>query len=396
LLSALANGRFTAYLIGAALADCGYWVAYVAQGWLVLRLTNSPFWLGMIGASSYLPFLLFSLPGGTLADRFDRRMLISSGNLAIAAVAALAALLVARDAITIVVLAVLTFVLGTLLAIEAPVDRAWFYDLVEGKRLGVSIALSSLEWSVARTVGPAIGGLAVATIGLAAGYATFALMVLPIAVLAIVLSVRDRNRPASAASDDESTGKQNGNERNIITFSIVIAIFTATIIPYITFLPDIARNTLGLDARGYGLLAACGGIGSMTGALALGAIGEVPHKGRAVPIIAVVGAALLALFTLMRSPLAAGAILVVMGAIDTVTWALANTYVQQCASDARRGRANAIFALAFGGGIPIGNFVLGAIAGRYGSLVALEWSAAVAAASAALFWVLAPRAREAA
>ena len=85
-----------------------------------------------------------------------------------------------------------------------------------------------------------------------------------------------------------------------------------------------------------------------------------------------------------------------MGAIDTVTWALANTYVQQCASDERRGRANAIFALAFGGGIPIGNFVLGTIAGRYGSLVALECSAAVAAVSAAFFWVLAPRAREAA
>ena len=97
-----------------------------------------------------------------------------------------------------------------------------------------------------------------------------------------------------------------------------------------------------------------------------------------------------------RHAVAAGAILVVMGAIDTMIWSLVNTYVQECASDARRGRANAIFALAFGGGIPIGNLAIGALAGRYGSLLALECSAAVGAASAVVFWVAAPRARDAA
>lgn len=396
MFAALANRRLTAYLLSAMLADCGYWVAYVAQGWLVLRMTNSPFWLGMVGASSNLPFLLFSLPGGVLADRFDRRALAAIGNLAIAALAALAAALVYRDAMTIALLVALTFVIGTLIALEAPVDRAWFYDLIEGKRIGTSTALSSLEWSVARTLGPAIGGLAVATVGLGAGYLVFAVSVLPLAVMAIALAMIDRRRQLAAPVEETPGSPRDGSERNIITFSLLVAIFTATVIPYISFLPDIARNTLGLDARGYGLLAACGGAGSIGGAIVLGTLGELKHKGRIIPIIAVAGAALLALFTLSRQAVVAGAILVVMGAIDTVVWSLASTYVQECASDARRGRANAIFALAFGGGIPIGNLALGAIAGRYGSLVALECSAAVAAASAAVFWLAAPRAREAA
>ena len=166
MLSALANGRFAAYLISAALADAGYWVAYVAQGWLVLRLTNSPFWLGMIGASSYLPFLLFSLPGGTLADRFDRRMLVAVGNLGIAAIAAVAAVLVARDAITITVLAVLTFVLGTLLARSRrrSTERG---STIWSARANASASRSrSRPWSGASRArfGPAVGGLAIATV----------------------------------------------------------------------------------------------------------------------------------------------------------------------------------------------------------------------------------------
>jgi predicted MFS family arabinose efflux permease len=351
----------------------------------------------MIGATANLPFLIFALPGGALADRFDRRVLVAIGNLAITLVAFALAGLIASGAITIAFLAVMTFAIGALLALEGPIDRAWMYDLIRGERLGTSTALSSLEWSVARTAGPALGGVAIATIGVAAGYAAFAASVVPLALLAIGLLTIDRSHEDRAAKRDAGAAPaRDERERLIVTFSLLVATFTATVTPYVSFLPDIARNTLGLDARGYGLLAACGGVGSIGGALALSMIGEVPHKGRIVPIVAVAGAALLALFTTVRHAVAAGAVLVAMGAVDTMAWALANTYVQQCASDRHRGRANAIFALSFGGGIPIGNLLLGSLAGRYGSLVALELSAGVAACSAVAFWFAAPRAREAA
>jgi predicted MFS family arabinose efflux permease len=394
--TSLANRRFTAYLLTAALADIGYWIAYVAQGWLVLKLTNSPFWLGTVGAASNVPFLVFSLPGGALADRFNRSALVALASAAISLVALVLAVLAQRGAITIGLLVALTFLLGTLFALSAPIDRAWMYDLVEGRGIGTATALSSLEWSVARTLGPALGGVATATIGVAAGYAALGALALPLMLLALTLARVERTRHSPCISPGEPLAPKAADERRIVAMSLLVAAFTASVIPYISFLPDIARNTLRLDARGYGLLAACGGIGSILGAMMISALGELEHKGRLVPMIVTGGAVLLALFTILRAVPAVALVLVLMGGIDTAAWTLSNTYVQECASDERRGRANAIMLLAFGGGIPIGNLVLGTIAGRYGSLVALQFSAGVACAAAALFWFGARQARDAA
>jgi MFS family permease len=391
MLAALSNRRFIAYLITAALSDGGYWIAAIAQGWLVVKLTNSPFWLGTVAAVTQLPFLLFSLAGGDLADRFDRRAIVAINNGFIAAIALTTALLVANGTISVWWLLVLGFAAGTMNALEHPVDRAWLYDLVGGRDLGSSIALSSLEWSIARTVGPAVGGVAIATIGIAAAYAAYAVLTLPLAVLALVL----RSAPAPPPSKG-SGATQPAMMRAIVVFSVFIATFTIGVTPYIALLPDIARNGFGADAQLYGLMAAAGGAGAIVAGLGLALAGNVRGKGRLVPIASFAGAALLALFTHVHSLWAALFLLAAMGAIDTLMYALANTYVQECAGDAQRGRANAIFSLAFLGGIPVGSLLLGILAARIGTGAALTASAAAVCACAALFWFGAPQAREAA
>lgn len=391
MLAALSNRRFVAYLVTAALADGGFWIATIAQGWLVLKLTNSPFWLGAVSAVAQLPFLLFSLAGGDLADRFDRRTVVAINNLAIAVVASITALLIADGRITVWWLLVLGFATGTITALEHPVDRAWLYDLVNGRELGSSIALSSLEWSIARTLGPALGGAAIATIGIAAGYVAYAALTLPIALLAIVL--RSQKNPVTAR---ESSARTAGGMHAIVVFSIFIATFTIGVTPYIALLPDIARNAYGADVRLYGLMAAAGGVGAIGGAVALSLAGDLRHKGRIVPIASFCGAALLALFTRVHDLWAALPILAAMGMVDTLMYALANTYVQECAGDAQRGRANAVFSLAFLGGIPIGSIVLGTLAARFGTEPTLAGSGVVVCAAAIVFWFGAPVAREAA
>jgi MFS family permease len=391
MLAALSNRRFVAYLMTAALADSGYWVAFTAGGWLVLRLTDSPFWLGAVAAAGQLPFLLFSLAGGDIADRFDRRVTVAVNNGVIAILSTITAVLIARDLITVWWLLILGFAAGTIMALEHPVDRAWLFDLVGGRDLGSSIALSSLEWSIARTAGPALGGLAIATIGIAAGYAAYAAFSLPIAVLAIVL----RKQPqAPSAGDDARTQPAQANA--IVVFSVFIATFTIGITPYQTLLPDIAKNAFGADARLYGMMAAAGGIGAMGGGIVLAIAGDLRRKGRLVPIASFIGAALLLVFTQLHSLASALLVLAAMGAVDTVMYALANTYVQECAGNAQRGRANAIFSLAFLGGIPIGSIVVGTLASRIGSPVALTISALVVCLGAIVFWFGAPKAREAA
>jgi len=374
---AVPERRFVAYLIATATADAGYWIALIAQGWLVVKLTNSPLWLGLVSAAAQLPFLLFSLAGGRLADRFDRRRVIALANVAVAAVALTAAALIATGRITIAWLALLGFVGGTIIALEHPVDRAWIYDLVRGRDLGRAIALGALEWATARTVGPAIGGAAVATIGIAAGYAGYAICVLPL--IALALLVRTRNSPGSEGAGGPDAARAM---RAIVAFSAFTACFTIGISPYQALLPDIAKNAFGADAARYGAMAAAGGIGAIAGALGLSLLGGVARPERAAILAAIAGAALLFAFTHTHALGVAFALLAAMGLVDTLMYALANTYVQQIAGNDERGRANAIFSLAFLGGAPLGNALLGVLAGRFGSLVVLSWSAAVVAVAA--------------
>ena len=210
--------RFTAYLIATATADAGYWIAQIAQGWLVLKLTNSPLWLGLVSAASQLPYLLFSLAGGDLADRFQRRRVVALANIAIACIALAAAGLVVSGWITIGWLVVLGFLGGTLVALEHPVDRAWIFDLVEGRDLGRAIALGALEWATARTVGPAIGGAAIALLGISAGYAGYAI-VLPLIALAL-------GADADAHGNDPAGRATRTAMRSIVVFSAFTAAFT--------------------------------------------------------------------------------------------------------------------------------------------------------------------------
>jgi MFS family permease len=385
--------RFATYLFAAACADSGYWIAIVAQGWLVVKLTDSPLWLGLVAAAAQLPFLLFSLAGGELADRVNRRFVIASCNVLMAVVATLVAILVATGTISVGLLALLGFITGTLHALEHPVDRAWVYDLVEGRQLGRAIALSSLEWATARTLGPAIGGAAIAAIGIAAGYGANALMVVPMIVLALML--RTRNSPLEEPASDAPV-PATLPPHAIVVFSIFTGIFTIGVTPYEALLPDIAKNTFGQSASGYGIMAAAGGIGAICGAAALALRGDFAHRGRAATIAALCGALLLVLFAHTHALLAAIGVLVAMGIVDTLMYALGNTFVQHIASNEGRGRANAIFSVAFLGGIPVGNALLGILAGRFGSGPVLGWSGSVVAVAAIAFWLAFPRTRDAA
>jgi MFS family permease len=184
--------------------------------------------------------------------------------------------------------------------------------------------------------------------------------------------------------------------RAIVVFSLYCATFTIGVTPYIALLPDIARNAFGGGAQLYGLMSAAGGAGAIAAASALSIGGNLAHKGRIVPIAAFAGAVLLAVFTRVHAVWAALVLLALIGAIDTLMYALANTYVQECSGNAQRGRANAIFSLAFLGGIPVGEVVLGTLASRLGTGPALAGSAAVVGACAVIFWFGAPLAREAA
>ncbi|GAC1559208.1 MAG: MFS transporter [Vulcanimicrobiaceae bacterium] len=394
--NALRNRPFATYLAVSALADCGFWIAIVAQGWLVLRLTHSPLWLGVIGAAAQAPALFMSLVGGMLADRFDRRRTIAAAEIGIGVVAIVTAVSIARESLGLVGLIGLTFASGTLLAIEHPVDRAFIYDLIGGRDVEHSVALSSLEFGIARTAGPALGGIAIATLGIAGGYALQAACVAPVVAFA-AYATRRRIGVRESAPRDTAHAVSLGDawtfllrQRSILAVCALTAAFTVGVTPYISLLADIAKNVMHVREAGYGALQAAAGLGAFAGALALALTGE-PKRMRLTIVSAVFfGALTLAVFTMLHAPIAAGCALFVLGALDAVVYALGNTYVQERTDERYRGRVNAIFTIAFLGGIPVGNLVLGFVATRVGSEWALLGSACCVAASAIAFWCLAP------
>jgi predicted MFS family arabinose efflux permease len=212
-------------------------------------------------------------------------------------------------------------------------------------------------------------------------------------------SVAPRETPAASRIAPRPAGVARSYatlDFTIVPFSLAIAAFTIGVVPYIALLPIVANTTLHADARGFGFLSACGGIGAIVGAVVLSTIGETARKGRAVPLAMLAGAGLLVAFAFATNVGVAGALLAALGAVDTLMYALSNTYVQERARDEDRGRANGVFSLAYLGGIPIGNVALGALAARIGTGPALASGAGVAALAAVAFWILAPRAREAA
>ena len=222
--------------------------------------------------------------------------------------------------------------------------------------LGSSIALSSLEWSIARTVGPALGGVAIATFGIAAGYAAYALLTASARRARAGPASRATPPPADCRRRAHPTG-QTPRDRHLLALHRDLydrrhALHRAAPRHRAQrFRGRCANSTASWRRRAARVRS------SAASGLALA--GNVRRKGRLVPLASFAGAALLALFTHVHALLPALLILGAMGAIDTLMYALANTYVQECSGDAQRGRANAIFSLAFLGGIPVGSLLLG-------------------------------------
>src|SRR5437660_4542423 len=197
---ALRHRNFLLFWSGAFLSNTGTWMQAVAQGWLVLQLTNSPFWLGFDGFMSTIPGLLFTLAGGVFADLMDRRKLLIYTQI-VAGVAALTlGVLVATHVVQVWMILMLSFLTGSCLAIAGPSYMALVFDLVGREDLANAVALNSTQFQLARVLGPVFAGVGFKLFGLAGCF--FANAVSFVAVVIGLAMVRfDRPEKASAAPD---------------------------------------------------------------------------------------------------------------------------------------------------------------------------------------------------
>lgn len=366
----------------------------VAQGWLVLTITGSPFWLGVDAFLSDAPFLVFSLLGGVLADRVERRRILMASQVVQMTSAFTLVALVLTGRVTLASILALSFASGLAQAFGAPAFQSLFPMLVPGEELPKAIALNSIQFNFARVVGPGIAGLAFERIGAAGCMGLNGL-----SFLAVVLALSAIPRRAAPGGGDGSVldGLREGlgvvwgraELRGLVGLAFLGSICAT---PVVTFLPVFARDVFRGGAGRYSALLAAFGCGAVLGGIFVGtAAARMRHRGLVSAAGLVAFGALAAAFALSRVPALSFALLVAAGAGLMIVNSGFMTLVQTSVGDELRGRVVSIYALAFRGGMPLGNLAAGAAASAAGAPAVLVACGGVLVAAGAT--VLARRKR---
>jgi MFS family permease len=371
---ALSHRDFRLFWSGQLVSLIGTWMQTVAQAWLVLELTGSPFKLGLIGTLQFAPMLLLSFIAGAIADRVPKRRLVISMQVVLLAQASLLYALVRSGRVQYWQVALLVAILGVANTIELPARQSFTVELVGKADLGNAIALNSAVFNGARVAGPALAGLVIGRYGVALAFLANSLSFL--AVLAALLAVRAEgrptSRPGSSMRDDIVEGLAYAVRTPLIALllSLLLAV-SVFLLNYNTMVPLLAREVLGQEAQGFGLLMASLGAGALCGALVLAGRSHERPRVRALVVPALVLGVTTCGLAAVRHYWVAATLLFVMGLSGILFMAGTNTLVQLTVPDELRGRMMSLYATVFAGMTPVGAFALGGLSETLGVPAAL-------------------------
>lgn len=365
--------NFRLFWTGQTVSLIGTWMQTVGVGWLALELTNNAFLVGVVSAAGSFPVLLLSLYGGVIADRHNKLRIVIICQALLLAEAAALWWFTWTGRIGFQSLLILTLIGGFISAFEIPARQSMIVELVSREDLVDAIALNSGGFNLARIVGPSIAAVILAKFGLAWCFGINALSYL--AVLGSLSRIRlPAWTPVQHLVSPFEQLKQGlqyiRSSRSVSGLMGVIAIYSIFGFQYLSMMPVVARDILHTGASGYGLLLTFVGVGALTGALSLAALGARIRRGRLFNSSAYVFAGLTMLFSLMRTVHLAAVVLLFLGLTMLINGALANGILQSVVPDELRGRVMATYVFVYVGFTPIGSFIAGALARWIG----VEWA----------------------
>ncbi len=352
--------------LAAVASSLGQWMQATALGWLALDLTDSESFVGLVAFCAGLPFLLISVPGGLLIDRFDRRKVL----IVCQALAAIVSIAVATLVLTGVVrpwqLPIAAFINGSLQAILNPTQQSIVPSLVPRERLTNAIGLMGAGQNMTRVVGPTIAGAVVGFVGTGQAFLLQALAVAVALGLLVRASFPSRLSTVSlnslaALSEGFRTVMGRGDLRGLLLFACIP---TLLVFPYISFLSVFARDILDIGPQGMGFLMAASGMGAVFGSLFV-ASRPGPQTGKQLVIQAVLYGLVILVFSASRFLPLSIALLLVAGFLGASFMSANNVLIQHRIDDNIRGRVIGIYMLTWGlmplGAMPMG--ILGASIG---------------------------------
>jgi predicted MFS family arabinose efflux permease len=347
--------------LGACTSSIGTWMQMLAQSWLVYRLSNSSVYLGLDAFFGQIPIFLFSLFGGVFADRRSRRTLLLISQVVQMACAFLLAALVMTRVVRVWHIWCLSFTVGLVQSFGGPAYSALVPSLVSKEDLRNAIALNSIQFNLARVVGPMLGGIALNKLGAAWCFGLNGLSF--VAVIISLLMIRVSFVPEKGEEsviESMQQGIQFIRRRDGMASLVTLAFFlTLLSYPLITFMPVMARDVLHGDSNTFTLLLCLSGVGSVTGALLVAGIQDRMGRAKHALLVMVLLGILIAGFGFSKSLALSTALVFGAGASLMIVFASVSSLVQLNVSDAMRGRVMSVYNVAFRGGMPFGSLVSG-------------------------------------
>jgi MFS family permease len=369
---ALGQRDFRIFWLGQLVSVTGTWMQTVAQGWLILLLTGSPFVLGVAAAARSLPVLILVVPAGIVADRFDRRVIIIVTTIVATMTTAALAILTIFGAIDVPTVLFLAAVLGVTNAFEMPARQSFVSELIGRRDLANAIALNSLLFNSARVVGPALAGILVALVGPGWAFGINAISYLPVLIgLFMIGRVHVPRLGIGARTAIPEAVKYLRGEPRVAALLGILAAQTIFASGHLILGPTLAQD-LGQGAEGFGVLLAATGAGAVVGGIALAATSDRKERWRALLGAGIALGGGLAAVGLTRSYPVTLLCFVVAGWGMVTFNASSNTLIQTIVPDRLRGRMMSLYTLVLLGLMPAGGLLMGALASALGSAAALS------------------------
>jgi MFS family permease len=356
-LAAFTYRDFRLLWFGAFTSTVGTWMQKIAQSWLIFDLTKSSFYLGLDDFMGQLPIVLFTLIGGVIADRQDRRRLLIGSQYVQMATAFTLAALVYWGRINIASILALSFIAGLAQAFGGPAYQSLVPSLVERKDLPNAIALNSTQFNLARLFGPLLGGATMTAFGIAVCFGLNGLSFVVVIVALLSLSVKHIPPPHRKPILHElRSGLSYVKGQPVIVALTVLAFLTTFLaLPLLTFLPIFARDIFQGGVGRYSVMMAFSGAGAVVGALVVAWLGRSKHMGLTLLLVQLMFGMLVTAFAFSRIGWLSYLLLFLDGAALLVVFSMTASLVQLIVPDHLRGRVMSIYMVAFRGGMPLGS-----------------------------------------
>lgn len=364
----LRHRNFRLLWTGMIVSNTGSWMQFVALGYLVDRLTQSPLYLGILAATQAIPRLVFSLLGGTVADRIDRRRLLVVTNVFLMTSATLLALLTVTGRIQIWQVFVIAGLNSLAQSFDMPARHSMVPTLVDEPEVLSAVSLNSVAFNGAGIFGPSIGGVVIAAIGEAGCFFINATSYLAtLGALALMTLPRAEAVDRVRLSEDLREGlRLLRQDRHLLLFLSAVAVLSFFGRPYVRMMPTFAREVLGVGATQLGFLQAAPGVGTILSALLVGRASAGRGKGALLGAAVLTFGVLVTTFGLIRSMAMAFPLLVLMGTAQAMAMASANTLVQLNTPPHARGRLMGFYSMVAFGGFALGSLPVGALGDAIG------------------------------